>query len=101
MSELGRMQHEAVQAGMHLSTEPDKLVLHDLFLTNFPSEDNNSVSLLSGFLIQNNGTKVITHIEYRIVRQLTLGRKFCCSTFFRPPKLHTCVSRSPTITMSR
>ena len=75
MSELDRMQHEAVQAGMHLSTEPDKLVLHDLFLTDFSSEDNNSVSLLSGFVIQNNETKVITHIEYRIVRQLTLGTK--------------------------
>jgi hypothetical protein len=75
MSELDRMEQEAVQAGAHLSTDPDKLVLHDLFLTDFSSEDNNSVSLRSGFVIQNNETKVITHIEYRIVRQLTRGTK--------------------------
>src|SRR5579862_307894 len=48
MTELGRMEKEYADAEAHLVTDPSKLVLHDLFLTDFSSIDNTS-AYRSGF----------------------------------------------------
>jgi hypothetical protein len=75
VSDLDRMGQETIQAGLRLSTNPDKLTLHDLFLTDFSSDGQNTSSNRSGFLIRDDDNGLVTHIEYRIVRELTLGTK--------------------------
>jgi hypothetical protein len=71
LATLERMREEYYQAEAHLKSEPDKLVLHDLFLTDFSSIDN-SASNRSGLT----PLKIPTHIEYIVVRQLETGTKF-------------------------
>jgi hypothetical protein len=75
MSNLDRMGRESVQAGLHRTTDPDKLTLHDLFLTDFSSDGENTSSNRSGFVIRDDDNGAVTHIEYRVVRDLTLGTK--------------------------
>jgi hypothetical protein len=95
MAKLKEMDREAEEAKQHLTTDPDQLVLHDLFLTDFSSSDENTSSVTSGFVIRNDQTGITTHIEYRIVRQLTMGTKILL--LYIPPTdetPHLCVTLS-------
>jgi hypothetical protein len=77
MAETTRMAKEWTDAEEHLLKDSDKLTLHDLFLTDFSTEDaNTSTSSRSGFTIQNNENGVLTHVEHVVVRQLETGTKF-------------------------
>jgi hypothetical protein len=77
MAEVIRMQKEQAEAVEHLTKESDKLVLRDLFLTDFSVGDTDTTSTnRGGFTIQNNETKALTHVEYVVVRQVETGTKF-------------------------
>jgi hypothetical protein len=72
---LDRMDKDYKDAKGRLDHDPNKLVLHDLFLTDFSSIINTS-SLLSGMTVKNGETGALTHVEYMVVRQLETGTKF-------------------------
>jgi hypothetical protein len=72
---INQMEQDYLNAKAHLEREPNKLVLHDLFLTDFSSIDN-TASNHSGFTVKNGDTGTLTHVEYIVVRQLETGTKF-------------------------
>jgi hypothetical protein len=71
---LNKMDKESIDARDHLEHDSNKLVLHDLFLTDFSSIENTATNR-GGFNITNDNTGGVTHIEYMIVRQLETGTK--------------------------
>jgi hypothetical protein len=91
-ADLDRKQREADRARERLAADPDKLTLHDLYLTDFSSTENGSVNY-GGFTLKNGETGSLTHVEYAIVRRLESATKFL--SFYILPTAetsHVCAS---------
>ena len=91
-ADFDRMIKDHADAKEHLSKDAEKLVLRDLFLTDFSSLDATSTNH-SGFVLRNNGSGSINHIDYAVVRQLAIGTRFLL--FYIGPTNeteHLCVS---------
>lgn len=74
MANLDQMERENAEATLHVDTQPEKVTLHDLFLTDLSS--GNVTTNRSGFTIRTDPSGVLTHIEFIVVRQLEMGTKY-------------------------